>query len=175
MADGALDGNVPNGRQRIRGSEHMMKLETQYLMTLQVFADPPPAVLERTPSGDRQIMRIRGGEFHGDRLQGQVRPNGADWILNRPNGITVLDVRITLETSDEHLIYCQYRGLRHGKKEAIEAIARGEVVDTSDYYMRISLQFETGSEKYYWLNNIIAVGTGDRKPAGPVYYVYEVI
>jgi hypothetical protein len=64
----------------------------------------------------------------------------------------------TLETSDEHLIYCQYRGLRHGKKEAIEAIARDEVVDIADYYMRISLQFETGSEKYYWLNNIIAVG-----------------
>jgi hypothetical protein len=120
-------------------------------------------------------MRIRGGEFHGDRLQGQVRPNGADWILNRPDGTTVLDVRITLETSDSHLIYCQYRGLRHGKKEAIEAIARGEVVDISDYYMRISLQFETGSEKYYWLNNVIAVGTGDRKPIGPVYYVYEVI
>jgi hypothetical protein len=63
----------------------------------------------------------------------------------------------TLETSDEHLIYCQYRGLRHGKKEAIEAIARDEVVDIADYYMRISLQFETGNEKYYWLNNIIAV------------------
>ena len=104
-----------------------------------------------------------------------MRPNGADWILNRPDGTTVLDVRITLETSDKHLIYCQYRGLRHGKKEAIEAIARGEVVDISDYYMRISLQFETGSEKYYWLNNVIAVGTGDRKPVGPVYYVYEVI
>ena len=57
----------------------------------------------------------------------------------------------------------------------IEAIARGEDVNVSDYYMRTSLQFETGSEKYYWLNNIIAVGTGDRKPVGPVYYVYEVI
>ncbi len=152
----------------------MMKLETRFLMTLQLFADPPPATLTRTPGGDREIMRIQGGEFVGDKLHGQVRPNGADWILNRPDGTTVLDVRITLETADNELIYCQYRGLRHGKKAALEGIARGEVVSASDYYMRTSLQFETGSEKYYWLNNIIAVGTGDRKPAGPLYYVYEV-
>src|SRR5262245_22296272 len=153
----------------------MMKLETRYLMTLQLFADPPPATLKGTPRGDRELMRIQGGEFTGDRLEGKIRPNGADWILNRPDGTTVLDVRMTLETTDKELIYCQYRGLRHGKKEAIAAIARGEVVNAADYYMRTSLQFETGSEKYYWLNNIIAVATGDRKPAGPIYYVYEVL
>ncbi len=94
-----------------------MKLETRFLMTLQVLADPPPATLTRTPSGDRQIVRIQGGEFSGDRLRGQIRPNGADWILNRPDGTTVLDVRMTLETSDKELIYCQYRGLRLGKKK----------------------------------------------------------
>lgn len=153
----------------------MMKLETRMLMALQLLADPPPAPLIKTPSGDRLIMPIKGGDFYGERLKGIVRPNGADWILNRPDGTTVLDVRITLETSDNQLIYCQYRGLRHGKKEALEAIERGEPVDTSDYYMRTSLQFETGSEKYYWMNNIIAVTTGDRKPAGPIYYVFEVL
>jgi hypothetical protein len=153
----------------------MLELETKLLMTLQLFADPPPAALIGTPSGDRLIMRIKGGHFHGDRLEGTVRPNGADWILNRPDGTTVLDVRMTLETSDNQLIYCQYRGLRHGKKEALAAIERGEPVNTSDYYMRTSLQFETGSQKYYWMNNIIAVATGDRKPEGPIYYVYEVL
>jgi Protein of unknown function (DUF3237) len=152
-----------------------MKLESRYLMTLQLFADPPPATLKGTPHGDRRIMRIQGGEFTGDRLEGKVQPNGADWILDRPDGSRVLDVRITLETTDKELIYCQYRGLWHGKKETIAAIARGEVVNAADYYLRISLQFETGSEKYYWLNNVIAVATGDRRPAGPVYYVYEVL
>ena len=27
----------------------------------------------------------------------------------------------------------------------------------------------------YRLNNIIAVATGDRRPVGPIYYVYEVL
>jgi hypothetical protein len=152
----------------------MMKLESQYLMTLQLFADPPPPTLKDTPHGERQIMRIKGGEFSGGRLEGKVHPNGADWILHRPDGTTVLDVRITLETVDKELIYCQYRGLRHGKKEALAAIARGEVVSPSDYYMRTSLKFETGAPRLYWLNNIIAVATGDRMPVGPIYYVYEI-
>jgi hypothetical protein len=152
----------------------MMKLETKYLMTLQLFADAPPPTLQGTPHGERQIMRIKGGEFAGDRLRGKVHPNGADWILNRPDGTTVLDVRVTLETTETELIYCQYRGLRHGKKEALAAIDRGEVVSPLDYYMRTSLQFETGAQRLYWLNNIIAVATGDRTPVGPIYYVYEV-
>ena len=49
----------------------MMKLETRYLMTLQLFADPPPATLKGTPHGERQIMRIQGGEFSGERLEGK--------------------------------------------------------------------------------------------------------
>jgi hypothetical protein len=144
-------------------------------MTLQLFADPPPATLHDTPSGKRQILRIKGGEFKAEKLNGTVKPNGADWILNRPDGVTVLDTRITLETDDNELIYCQYRGLRHGTKEALAAIDRGEPVNLADYYMRIALQFETGAEKYYWLNNSILVGIGDRKPQGPTYYVYEIL
>ena len=35
--------------------------------------------------------------------------------------------------------------------------------------------FETGAAAYLWLNKIVAVGTGDRRPQGPVYTVYEVL
>jgi hypothetical protein len=35
--------------------------------------------------------------------------------------------------------------------------------------------FETSSEKYAWLNRIIAVATGRRESTGPIYDVYEVL
>jgi hypothetical protein len=34
--------------------------------------------------------------------------------------------------------------------------------------------FETAAERYGWLNNIVAVASGARVPAGPYYDVYDV-
>jgi hypothetical protein len=35
--------------------------------------------------------------------------------------------------------------------------------------------FETGSEKYAWLNGICAVATGARLASGPSYHVFQVM
>ena len=34
--------------------------------------------------------------------------------------------------------------------------------------------FETASDKYGWLNNIVSVGLGHRLPTGPIYQVFEI-
>jgi Protein of unknown function (DUF3237) len=57
----------------------------------------------------------------------------------------------------------------------IDRLNRGETVDPAEYYFRTAPVFETASEKYGWLNRIIAVGTGHRLPQGPVYSVFEVL
>ena len=57
----------------------------------------------------------------------------------------------------------------------IDRLNRGETVDPSSYYFRTAPLFETGSDKYGWLNRIVAVATGHRLPQGPVYEVYEVL
>ena len=87
----------------------------------------------------------------------------------------MLDVRLVLETDDGAAIGMTYRGLRHGPPAVMDRVSRGEPVDASDYYFRISVVFETAAAKYDWLNRIIAVGTGRRPPEGPVYDVYEVL
>jgi hypothetical protein len=51
----------------------------------------------------------------------------------------------------------------------------GEPVDPSAYYFRTSIFFETGSERYAWMNKILAIGSGYREPAGPRYQVFEVL
>ena len=70
---------------------------------------------------------------------------------------------------------CAYTGIRQGRREVLDRIARGEPVKATDYYLRISGSFETSSEKYGWLNSVITVGVGHRLPEGPIYQMFEVL
>jgi hypothetical protein len=131
--------------------------------------------LGKTPLGERRIGIVAGGSFEGPKLNGTVEEGGSDWILARPDGALQLDVRLILKTDDGQLIGMTYRGCRHGPVAVIERLNRGEPVDPSEYYFRIAPFFETASEKYGWLNRIVAVGLGHRPPQGPVYRVFEVL
>lgn len=152
----------------------MQELRLQHLCTLDIEVGKAQ-VLGMGPQGERRIVEVTGGRFEGPRLSGRILPGGADWILVRPDGVTQLDVRVTLETTDGALVYLSYRGLRHGPAEVIERLNRGEEIPASAYYFRTTPVFETGAAQYLWLNKIIAIGTGYRRPQGPVYTVYEVL
>jgi hypothetical protein len=134
----------------------------------------PPQELGETPLGRRRIIPITGGSFRGDRLAGRVLPGGADWQLIRADGVAELDARYTLETEDRALIYVRNFGYRHGPAEVIQRLAAGEPVDPSLYYMRTTPRFETGAERYKWLNRIVCVATGARRAAAVELEVFEV-
>jgi len=151
----------------------VQSIELTHLLTAR-FEVSAPRALGLTPYGERRIVQITGGTFEGPRLRGLILPEGGDWLLLRPDGVLQLDVRATLQTDDGALIYVTYRGYRHGPKEVIERLGRGEIVDPGEYYFRIAPFLETASEKYARLNSIVVVGTGNRLPAGPVYTLYEV-
>lgn len=150
-------------------------IQTRHLFTLT--ADVPEIVdLGATPQGKRRIATVSGGAFRGERLSGTILPvPGGDWILVRPDGATILDVRVTLQTDDRQLIYMTYRGIRHGPAEVLARLAKGEAVDPASYYFRTTPVFETAAPKYDWLNRIVSVATGRREARGPVYEVYEVL
>jgi hypothetical protein len=129
----------------------------------------------KTPSGARRIVQVKGGKFEGEELRGTILPGGGDWIVTRPDGVMLLDVRLALETDDKQLIYMTYRGMRHGPQWVMERLNKGEKVDPSEYYFRTLPWFETASEKYEWLNRILTVAIGRREPAGPVYDVFQIL
>ena len=52
---------------------------------------------------------------------------------------------------------------------------RGEAVDPSEYYFRVAPFFETASEKYGWLNRVLALGVGHRTRSQVGYRVYAVL
>lgn len=152
----------------------MAEIRTTHLftLTLEVAGMQP---IGAGPMGNRRIGLVGGGSFVGSRLRGKVLPGGSDWIVVRPDEVTTLDVRLVLEADDGAAIGMTYRGLRHGPAAVIDKVNRGEPVDPALYYFRTAVAFETAAANYAWLNSAIFVGTGDRKPSGPVYDVFEVL
>ena len=149
-------------------------MDSRLLMTLQVAVSGPQKI-GAVPLGTRVIAPIASGHFEGPRLRGKVLPGSGDWTLLRGDGVLELDLRLMLETDDGALIYMTSFGLRHGPPEVMAALARGESVDPSTYYFRTTPRFETGHPKYAFLNRLLAVSSGDRRPAGPIYTIDEIL
>jgi hypothetical protein len=128
------------------------------------------------PYGTRRTAPLGGGTFEGPRLRGTILAgSSADWQLLRSDGVLEMDLRFTLRTEDGALISMRSCGMRHGPAEVIAAIGRGETVDPSKYYFRTMPRFETADPAYLFLNRLIAVASGDRRPEGPIYTIHEVL
>lgn len=153
------------------------EIKTEFLFKMVLELPPELTVnLGTTPLGGRIIQTVPGGVFEGPRIKGRTLPGGAaDWMLVRGDGSFGLEVRLTLETDDQQLIYMTYDGYYHGPKELEPDFAAGKAVDPNLYYFRTTPYFETGSKKYDWLNRICSVATGMRTSHGPTYHVYQVL
>lgn len=154
----------------------MPEIRTQFLMDMHLQVEMPMTLLGDTQYGERRIAKVLGGSFEGPRLKGKVHPGGGDWILNRIDGVTQLDVRLTMETHDGAQIYMTYRGLRHGPADVMAKLNAGQPVDPSLIYFRTTPYFETAKDgPYAWLNRSCFVSLGRREPTGPIYQVFEVL
>ena len=148
-------------------------MNTRLLMMMHVQVGTP-LTIGAVPHGTRRTASLGGGTFEGPRLRGTLL-TGADWQLLRSDGVLEMDLRFTLRTDDGALISMSGHGLRHGPPEIIAALGRGETVDPSTYYFRTMPRFETAHPAYSFLNRLIAVGSGDRRPEGPIYTIHEVL
>ncbi len=86
-----------------------------------------------------------------------------------------MDVRGTLRTDDGALILTQYHGVIVAPPEVWEAFGRQEPVDPKTYYFRTAPRYETGDERYSWLNTSVSVAVGAVIPGGVSYRVYRVV
>ena len=121
---------------------------------------PPPVSVPGGPHGDRLIVTATSGTFVGPRLRGRIVPGpGSEWATAMPGGVVRADVRLVLETDDGAAILMTYRGV--GRPE--EGTLR----------VRTAPLFETGDERYRWLNEVQAVGRGEPIANGIGYDVYR--
>lgn len=147
-------------------------LEPLFIFQIEV---KPPSIIGQTPGYDRRIGEISGGRFEGERMRGRILSGGSDWQSLRADGTMTLNVRLVMETDDKELIGMTYLGMRHGPKEVLDRIGRGERVSPTEYYMRATPYYETASKKYDWLNRIVSVAYGHRMAGGAIYQVFKVL
>jgi hypothetical protein len=146
-----------------------------------VLADEAPLDLGASPWRRRRVSDIAGGHFDGPRLAGSVRPSGADWseggVAADGGAATLLDVRSLWQTDDGDLIHVTYAGRLVVPKPVLARFrdpAMVESIPAEEYYFRILPVFETSSERYAWLNEVVGVGVGRRTANGVVYRIYQV-
>ena len=117
-------------------------------------------VIKGGPVGTRIVAEVDTIDIEGPRLVATMAgKSAADWLTVGPDGsYGTLDVRATLRTDDDAVIYVEYSG-------RID-LTNGQVVSAP--------LFQTGAEQYDWLNRMQAVGVGQNTPESLIYELYEV-
>jgi len=126
------------------------------------------------PYGERSIVPLTGGRFEG-KIAGEVLPGGADTQRVRPDGTAEVDAKYMIKTNEGDIIFIHNHGLRAIPLDVVDRISGGEEVDPSSYYFRTTPEFESGSPRYSWLNNIIAVCSGVRTGNSVILDFYAVL
>lgn len=119
-----------------------------------------PFVLSGTPVGTRMIFEVEDASVEGDRLRGRLAGRAAaDWLTMGPDGTGSLDVRSLLRTHDGALVFVHYTG-------RVDMTAPGAHVFATP-------RFDTGDERYQWLNRVQAVGKGLLDGSTLTYDLFE--
>jgi hypothetical protein len=117
--------------------------------------------LQRTPLGTRLTFVVGHGRCEGPRLRGDFLALGGDWVLIGDDRVARLDVRATIRTDDGALIDLTSTGRAVLDDAAIERLYAGELVRAGEMYARSSPLFETGDERYAWLNGLHTVAVNE--------------
>ncbi|MBV9194574.1 MAG: DUF3237 domain-containing protein [Solirubrobacterales bacterium] len=144
-----------------------LELLARFRITLEA-----PLEFGDTHWGRRRVIPVAGGEFDGPRMSGRVLPGGADWQIVHADGMATIDTRYTLEASGGELISVATSGVRTGPPEVLARLARGEAVDPSAYYFRVSIRYETAAPSLRWLNQLVAVASAVRLADMVIYDAY---
>jgi hypothetical protein len=114
------------------------------------------------PKGTRLVVDVESIEVESDRVRASLAAtDAADWLTMSEDGsIGCVDVRFTLKTDDGAYIYVEYAGR----------------ADMANGLIATAPTFQTGDERYAWLNKIQAVGAGALEGNGRlIYSLYEVV
>lgn len=137
------------------GMHHVVSLPVEFLFSMTATTNTS-GVIAKGPNGTRVVVDASSGTFEGPKLKGTVKAPGGDWVTVRPDGVLQLDVRVLLETDDGAIILMQYKGI---------GVDGGSNIRTAPL-------FETGDERYAWLNSVQAVAHGSTGDGDVTYQVY---
>lgn len=135
-------------------TDHLTALPVQHVFSAHLDIGTPTYV-RNGPEGTKLIVAITGGTIAGDRINGVIVSNsGGDWVSIGANGEMRIDVRFTILTDDDATVYVSYKGVLQGRRALCGPL------------------FETGHERYSWLNTSQGIGIGQSSESGVDYDFY---
>ena len=136
-----------------------------------------PRLVGPGPYGNRWVFDVKGGtfKFHESGMTGTLRPSGGDWMLVGQDNVGRLDVRVMLETTDEALIYMQFRGVLELNDLVAAAASGTREPEFEDAYFVTQPRFETGDTRYAWLNRSVGLAEGKVGQNRAWYRVYRAV
>jgi Protein of unknown function (DUF3237) len=150
-------------------------LAVTHELTMRVVFAQPPLFVGTGPLGVRVVGGVATGTVSGPRINGTIVGPGADWMLIGPDGFGRVDVRLQIETDDGAVVFLRYEGLIE-----LNALSSAALVDAGaetawdDQYFRTTPRFETGDDRYAWLNRTTFVARGRVTRDGLEYEVFRV-
>ena len=84
-----------------------------------------------------------------------------------------LDVRLTLETHDQALIYMQFTGVLDVNDRVLAAVQGSHEAKYGDTFFMTQPRFETGDSRYTWLNRYLGLAEGKLAPSRVDYRIYQ--
>jgi hypothetical protein len=123
-----------------------------------------------SPLGERQYFEMTAGTLKGDRIDARIAMPGGDWMMSSPDGFWRPDVRVQLVTNDEAVILLHYTGLVEQTDTFKAAAETNRGTDWADQYMRMIFHFDTGAQKYAWLNTNLFIARGRLVGGGELEY-----
>ena len=136
----------------------------------------PMADLGAFPLGGRRTIAFDGGTFEGrDGLRGTIAPGGVDWQIVRGDGVIEIDAHYLLVTDRDEPIEVRSTGIRKASAEVADRLARGDDVAPSEYYFRTHVRLSTSAPRLAFMNDLLAVSTGERRRGSVRISVHEVL
>lgn len=134
----------------------------------------PPVEIGAGPFGTRMYFEVESGRAEGERFRADALSGGGDWLLVGADGLARLDVRAQFRTEDGAFVYVQYPGLLEMNEKVATALGSGGSTEVGDQYFRSTPRFETGDERYAWLNQHVFVGQGRIVDGAVEYQIFRV-
>jgi hypothetical protein len=65
----------------------------------------------------------------GPQIKGKIIPPSSNTLRIMGNGVSRLDVRLTIQTDDGQIVYVSYNGIIQFQKEVLDRFVRGEICE----------------------------------------------
>ena len=127
-----------------------------------------------SPFGERSCWIITAADIEGPRIRARLAAPGSDWLLVGGDRYSRPDVRAALKTDDGATVLVRCSGLVEQTEAFMAAAKAGTDTSWDDQYMRLAMHFETGAERYRWLNESLFIARGRLLGTGQIDMGFEV-